>query len=392
MIKKLSIILLLFLMTGCWNYQELNNISISTAITIDMNEDNEYEVSTLIANSRKSQTSSQESESQSVIYTGKGKTISEAFKDIDLYNPRKNYIGHVAVLVISEEVAKKGLENILDFFARNSESTRRFQMIIAKDDKAKDIIKILTPLETYSAQNISSNLKYSKESQATSISILYSDFIYTLLEKGYDPILPSVILKGDKKDGSKDKSLQQTIPDAFIKIDNLAIFKDDKLMGFASKDESRGINLLKNSINELTINIKLDDEYIAVKLTQSITKNKIKFKDEPIIEVEINANALITEDNTKHNLEDEKVIKEIEKKIKSKIKSLANKGLKVSKKYKSDIFGYGNLIYKNYPKYFDKINNWNNEYQDLKVNIKVNVNIDTIGTSQITIKEAKNEN
>lgn len=392
MIKKLSIILLLFLMTGCWNYQELNNISISTAIAIDMNEDNEYEVSTLIANSRKSQTSSQESESQSVIYTGKGKTISEAFKDIDLYNPRKNYIGHVAVLVISEEVAKKGLENILDFFARNSESTRRFQMIIAKDDKAKDIIKILTPLETYSAQDISSNLKYSKESQATSISILYSDFIYNLLEKGYDPILPSVILKGDKKDGSKDKSLQQTVPDAFIKIDNLAIFKDDKLMGFASKDESRGINLLKNSINELTINIKLDDEYIAVKLTQSITKNKIKFKDEPIIEVVINANALITEDNTKHNLEDEKVIKEIEKKIKSKIKSLANKGLKVSKKYKSDIFGYGNLIYKNYPKYFDKIDNWNNEYQDLEVNIKVNVNIDTIGTSQITIKEAKNEN
>ena len=36
--------------------------------------------------------------------------------NIDLYNPRKNYIGHVAVLVISEEVAKKGLENILDFF------------------------------------------------------------------------------------------------------------------------------------------------------------------------------------------------------------------------------------------------------------------------------------
>lgn len=392
MIKKLSIILLLFLMTGCWNYQELNNISISTAIAIDMNEDNEYEVSTLIANSRKSQTSSQESESQSVIYTGKGKTISEAFKDIDLYNPRKNYIGHVAVLVISEEVAQKGLKNILDFFARNSESTRRFQMIIAKDDKAKDIIKILTPLETYSAQDISSNLRYSKESQATSISILYSDFIYNLLEKGYDPILPSVILKGDKKNGSKDKSLQQTVPDAFIKIDNLAIFKDDKLMGFASKDESRGINLLKNSINELTINTKLDDEYIAVKLTQSITKNKIKFKDKPIIEVVINSNALITEDNTNHNLEDEKVIKEIEKKIKSKIKSLANKGLKVSQKYKSDIFGYGNLIYKNYPKYFGKIDNWNNEYQDLEVNIKVNVNIDTIGTSQITIKEAKNEN
>lgn len=388
--KKLLVLLSLFLLTGCWNYQELNSVAISTAIGIDKNDDGKYEVSTMVANSKKEQSSSKESESQSVIFTGIGNTIAEAFKDIDLYNPRRNYIGHVAVVVISEEVARDGLNDVLDFSARNPESTKRFQMVIAKNCKAKDILKILTPLETFSAQNIANNLKYSRDSQATSTSILYSDFIYNLLEKGINPILPSVILKGDKKDGSKDESLQQTVPDAFIKINNLALFDDYKLVGFSSANESRGINLLKNSIEQLTANIKIDDEYITFRLLESDTKTKIDFKDKPTINVEINGIATLVEDNCDHSLTDEDVMKEIENKINKKIEVLANQGLKVAKKYKTDVFGYGNLIYKNYPKYFEQFKNWDKEgFNDLEVKIKSKVVLSTTGSAKTTLKGVK---
>ncbi len=388
--KKVLILLLLFLLTGCWNYQELNSIAISTAIGVDKNDDGKYEVSTMIANSRKEQSSSKESESQSIIFTGVGNTISEAFKDIDLYNPRRNYIGHVSVVVISDEVAKDGLNDILDFSARNPESTKRFQMVIAKNCKAKDILKILTPLETFSAQNISNNLKYSRDSQATSTAILYSDFIYNLLEKGMNPILPSVILKGDKKDGAKDESLQQTVPDAFIKINNLALFKDYKLVGFASANESRGINLLKSTIEQLTVNIKIDNKYITFKLLDSKTKSKIKFNDKPIINVEIKGIATLVEDNSNHSLTDQKVMKEIEKKINKKIEELANQGLEIAKKNNTDVFGYGNLIYKNYPNYFKKFKDWDKEgFKDLDVKIKSNVVLSTTGSAKTTLKGVK---
>lgn len=388
--KKVLILLLLFLLTGCWNYQELNSIAISTAIGVDKNDDGKYEVSTMIANSRKEQSSSKESESQSIIFTGVGNTISEAFKDIDLYNPRRNYIGHVSVVVISDEVAKDGLNDILDFSARNPESTKRFQMVIAKNCKAKDILKILTPLETFSAQNISNNLKYSRDSQATSTAILYSDFIYNLLEKGMNPILPSVILKGDKKDGAKDESLQQTVPDAFIKINNLALFKDYKLVGFANANESRGINLLKSTIEQLTVNIKIDNKYISFKLLNSKTKSKIKFNDKPIINVEIKGIATLVEDNSNHSLTDQKVMKEIEKKINKKIEELANQGLEIAKKNNTDVFGYGNLIYKNYPNYFKKFKDWDKEgFKDLDVKIKSNVVLSTTGSAKTTLKGVK---
>ena len=52
--KKLLIFFTLIILTGCWNYQELNDYAIVTGMAIDLNKD-EYEVSLLIANGDKSE-------------------------------------------------------------------------------------------------------------------------------------------------------------------------------------------------------------------------------------------------------------------------------------------------------------------------------------------------
>ena len=70
-------------MTGCWNYNELNSLAITTAMSIDKVDD-KYEVSILIANSMNKQTSTEEGQSQTVVYSAIGETISDALKNIDL--------------------------------------------------------------------------------------------------------------------------------------------------------------------------------------------------------------------------------------------------------------------------------------------------------------------
>ena len=149
MYKKILIVfILIFLTTGCWNYNELNSLAITTAMAIDKKDD-KYEVSILIANSRNKQSSSENGESQTVVYSATGDTIADAMKNIDLENPRQTYIGHLAALIINEEVAKEGLVDVLDLLLRNSESTKRFFVAIARENKAKDILKIVSPLESF---------------------------------------------------------------------------------------------------------------------------------------------------------------------------------------------------------------------------------------------------
>lgn len=392
--KLLFLIPLIFLLTGCWNYQELNSLAITTAMAIDKKDD-EYEISILIANSKKQQVSAKEGESQTVVFSAKGKTISDALKNIDLENPRQTYIGHLAVIVISEEVAKEGLVDTLELLLRDSESTKRFYVAIAKDDDAKDIIEIISPLETFPSQTISTNIRASNESQAVSVAITYSKFVENLLKKGINPILPTITIEGDAKDGGEEKNLEKSSPKATLKLGTIAIFKGDKLIEYATKDESRGINLMNNKINEMIIEYECDGNYLVTSLSEVKSSIDIKFKNgKPIATINIKSAGDINENNCDFELTDPDDIDKIEEKVNGEVKKLVKKGLKlIQEDLKSDIIGFGNLIYKKDPKYFRQIDNWDKEgFPKLDVKIKVDVNIGTKGAARKSIKEALNEN
>lgn len=114
-----------FFLTGCWNYRELSDLSISTGISIDKEEDG-YKVGMLISNAQKIQGNSKEGESQTIVIEAKGKTVMEAIKNIELKSPKEIYIRHLLVVVVSEEVAEEGLNKILDYLFREPQSRKCF--------------------------------------------------------------------------------------------------------------------------------------------------------------------------------------------------------------------------------------------------------------------------
>ncbi len=389
--KKLLIISFVILFTGCWNYRELNNLAITTAIAIDKKED-DYEVSILVANTKKNNdTSLGSSESETIVYSGTGKSIAEALNEIDLLSPKKIYIEHLSILVISKDVAKEGLANVLDYFLRNAESTKRFQIALA--DNAKDVIKVLKPLEAYPASSISKNFKLSKESQAKSALTLYSEFLYKYMEKGLNPVIPSITIVGNVKRGSQNKSLEQTTPYAITKLDNMAIFKDDKLVGLANKTESKAINIINNKIDQMNIYLKCDENITTIKIVD--LNSNIKLTDYKKLKYKINlkAEGTVIEDTCNHNLSNKKNMVKLQEKAELKIKNMIKKGIDVAKKYQTDIYGFGNLLYKNHPKEFKKYKDWDKDGLDnVDVNINVQVNIRFKGSAKKNIKEVKDEN
>ena len=84
--KALTVIIICLLLCGCEDYAELNNLSIVTAAGIDKAGD-KYEVTLLIANSPKNETTNKEGEAKTTVYQGKAKTIAEAVKIIDTDDP-----------------------------------------------------------------------------------------------------------------------------------------------------------------------------------------------------------------------------------------------------------------------------------------------------------------
>ena len=391
--KKLILIITILIisvtLTGCGGYEELNNLSIVTAVAFDKTDD-EYELSFLIANSPKAQTSAKEGEAKTTVYTGKGKTIAEASKDIEQIVPKQVYLGHINVVVISEDIAKDGFLKIADWLLRNPQTRKKFYLLQAKDEKAKNILKIVSPLESFPSQSIATLIESNSETKSIATSITYSNFISQILEKGYDPVLPSITINGSVKEGSNEKNLETTEPESYLMLGPLAIYKGDKLKGFSTEEESWAINVLKGDSKEINYNVKYQNENISIE-TSSL-KSTIKIIDEKNIEITISGVGDIYNINNKIDIQDYKEINKIEKDWSSSLKKDLTKVIKkVQSKWQADIFGFGNLIYKNDPKTWEKLEkNWNSKYfPNLNIKVKTDLKIDATGSLLNTIKEDK---
>lgn len=388
-IKFLILILPIFLLTGCWNYNELNNLALITGISIDK-EDNEFVMNYMISNAKKSDSSSNSNEASTVLYEGKGDTIAKAAENINQKLPKIPYLSHAEVIIISEDIAKENMLKVMDFLLRNPESRKEIYVLISKGSKASDSLSILTPLDNFPSENIKSNITSSPSKSATTYTIKYSEFLAKLITEGIEPTIGVIEIEGDIEKGQDVKSNDKSKQEAVIKLTSTAIFKQDKLVYITDTDESIAINLFNNRLSNTYIETDCQNDKIVTFLTDISIKKKIKLEDnKPKVKIEFEGNGALLEVNCKINLEDSEVIKDIRNQVEERIKQLLESGINVSKKYKTDILGFGNILYKYHPKYWNKIkNNWSDEYlEDLDVEIKTNINLSSKGSLEQTIKE-----
>ena len=386
--KLIILILLLFGVCGCWNYKELDDYSIITGIAIDKDEDN-YEVSVLISNASKSSGESPDSsESKSVVYSGKGNSIFKALKDIALISPKELYLDHFSILVISEEIATEGVYNIVDFFLRYPNARKDFSVAIAKDCKAKDTLKIITPLTDFPSQSISDNLRFSSLLQGAISNLSYNDLMYNLIAPGIEVTMNSIKIIGDEEKGSSKENTESSEPKTYLKLGNLALFKDDKFVAWTSEEKSFGINIINNKITEMYIKIELDDGYVVVSPVNFESEVQIKLKDDkPQVSIKASGNAKVMEVNGHIDLENDSVIKEIQKKSNKEVKNYIEKAIKVATENETDIFGFGLKLYKSNPDYFDKNkDSWNVNLKNLNIDIKSDLIIKSISSTQNSVE------
>lgn len=376
--KKLLIIPLILLLTGCWNYRELNQLAITTGIAIDK-EDNIYKVTIMIANSKKDTGSDGSITPSAAVYDGTGKTIYEAFKDTSLSVSKQIYLSHIDVLVLSEEIASNNLTDVIAFLFRYPQTRNNFYLVLAKEQTASEILKVTTPLETFPSQNLAKNLEITNKLQGFTYTVDFTEFTKSLVSKGINPVLPSVTVIGDSEEGNKEDNIKQNEPSTYLKLDMLGIFKNDKFVAWADPDESKGINIINNKIYILGVIIDYQDKKIVTEITEMETSFEVKDNK---VKITIDTEGAIQEINAKLDLYDTKVIEELKNSNIEKIKEYVNKAIDLAKNNKTDIFGFGNYVYKNDPKKWQEVKDkWDDEvFPNLEIEIEVNLNLQSKGS------------
>lgn len=383
--KKILILILPFLLSGCWNYRELNNMAIVSAIAVNK-EDDVYKLAVQIMNSKKTSSESGSSNSQSspiTVFQTEGSTIHEALRKVVLKSPRKLYIGHMDLLIIDEQVAYDGLNDILDFFIRDPESRKQFKVIIAKEDEADDLIKIITPLEDLPSYDLIETIRNASKNYGTLKTTTYDEILSDIYSEGKNTVIPAARVYGDIEEGSSKENLASSEPKTNIVLDSLAVFNGDKLAGYLNQEESLGYNFITNNLTYSVISFKCDDEHTAaIEVIKNNSTFDVKIKDgKPFVNINVKPIAFLSEINCAIPIYTDDDIQVIEKMANEAITNIIDKSIKKAKdQLGTDIFGFGKFLYRNNLPYWNKNKNiWYTLFNKIDYKINVNVIIDKKG-------------
>lgn len=374
--RKIIILLIpIFFLTGCYDYRELSDLAIITAVSIDKVDDN-LEVTIQVVNPKKEQDTTSTNEPDFVTYTSYAKTVQEALRKVVNDSPAKLYASHMELLVISEEVAKNYLNEILDFFSRDLEPRSEINIFIAKNANPKDELSVITPLINLPSTKILSSLESNVEYLGTSQDITLNYVVDNYLNPYKELTLPILELKGDVNEGEKKDNTSNVETEASLVLSNIGIFKDNKFITYLSEKESQGINFILNNINSTIIKYECEsNKYLVSEILKSNTSLKANL-EKNIVEINLEGDATISEITCNVDIKNVNTVKNIKENIDSTIENIVEETFyNIRDKYNTDVFNFRDLYYKTDSKYF-KENYKDNWYDEIfpKLEIEVNAN------------------
>lgn len=386
--KKIFLILIVLFLSGC-NYRELDKIAITVGCGLEKVDDG-YKITVQIADTQKQGNSnSSTSPVRFKNYTYTDRTIHEAARGILTKLPKKAYTKHMQILVIDEKIANNGINEIIDFWFREVELRNDFYVFVSKDSTPIEVLGVLTqiyPINSVGIRNlIENNFKYLGGTVLTTFDDLTSSYI----SKTKEIILPTIMVLG--KDGNKKDNLESSIPESLISLNETAYFRDNKLVGYLDKKQTIYYNLVKNALKTSIISYECDkDKFVTFEIIENKTDIDI-VKNKPEINIKIRSKGNLTSIMCEYDISKNDGIKKIEKEGSLEIKKQIDSLFKLSKDNKTDIFSIRDIYYKHNNKYYKNISNYDDFFDNLKVNVDVKLNIFEKGNSLQVIKNEKNK-
>ena len=367
----LLVLTLLSLITlpGCWSAHELNDGYILLAHSIDKVGDHIQVTSQLItpeqSNGGKSPAGQSSSKSQSPFFlvTGEGKSISEAVKDYHAKLPRFTYAGHLAVVLISEEVAKEGIMPYLDIYARHYWSLDSAWLVITRGP-ARDMLTVQNPLTKYPTMGLGQRVK----KQALKIATL-NDFLVKYHADSGMQVLTSAKIENPAM--PKGYEMEEWM------VSNTALFRQDRLVGYLSPQEGEFYNWFVQGFPGSNFPLKTSpfgpEGKLAVVLSGKPPVIEATPKDEGLeLSVKVKLEFVLAEDTCSVKLASEQDIRTLEESVNEELSGRLKKMIEHTQQEKMDVFNIADRLHTMHPELWREVkNNWPEVYSELPLQIEV---------------------
>lgn len=352
MVRQLFIVLLLVLglgLQGCWNRREVDQLAIVMGVGIDKAENGQVKLTTQIARPEAMGPSGGgmggvggggggQVQNALVINT-QGETVFDAVRNAIFVNSRRLFFSHIQLLVIGERFAKSSIAPALDFFERDPELRAEIPIVVASGEVEK-VFQIPGNLEKTSSFEIHNALEAASRSLAKIHLVRLHDFLLKYNSESKAAFVPVIKIQKVKQTES-------------FKLNGMAVFFKDKMVGLLNSLESRGLLWILGEVKSGIVVLELPESKgkISIELTGTKTNVEAKIeKGKPVFTVKIDESGNIGEQRAYIDITKPGNMAELQKLLEQQTKKEVTAAISKAQTYKADIFGFGEELHRQYPK------------------------------------------
>ncbi len=389
--RKLILLLIIAALTlslcsGCWNRREPELLGIALAVGFDYDSEKElYRVIAQLANpvamgeKGGGGAGGGGGGGGSSFWTleAEGHTPYEALRNLVETSSREIFWAHCRVALFSEKMARRGLHDIIDLFERNRQLRLIVKPVIVKGDLRK-ILEAEFPLEETGARGLDRFIVTTRFEKSIFPEKNFNEIIATLSQQGKEILIGRMeVLESEEKEDAESSG---STPPA--RIGGGALFRGDRMVGWASSKQVQGWGYVTG--RAFRSNFVLESpakkgNFVSIgafghSATTSLQGDESNWR----VVIKVSMHGRIQEICGPADLSVEsELTRSLERRATAAVRNRIEAAFSRSQELKSDIFGFGNLIYRKKPRLWEKIKDrWVEEiYPQLQIDLEIEFKI-----------------
>ncbi len=369
------------LTTGCWDRQEMNDRAIILGWGMDLNGDGRYVATANIVVPGSTKTGGTEGgKNQYLIETAYGTSDGDAGQNMQKKLPRVIFASHRRNVFIGEALARNGIADVLDEYARNPLVRLRTNIFVVKGGTAQEAMSLGSRLEknpTVSVQKI-------QEVMGAPVSRSLLDFFIMANGASGGSVIPIVEIVSPAQTAKKGEDTDNAAGSELALTGSAVFDRNLKLKGYLGYDNFWVRLWITQKLDHRVFTIRMGKERETVTIPAMRFKSRIVPKingEEVSFTVWLSGEGEINENNANLDLSKPDNVKKVEDELNRRLTEKVEQTVAlVQKQYRADIFELGETLHRKHPYVWKRMKkDWDRRFVNADIEFRVHMKISGTG-------------
>ena len=258
--RALLLVLPLFLLAGCWDFEEVDRRAFATTVGIDRPAAGRVVLSVQIPIFKTGGGEKRGETTGFYVLTRAARTVHAAFAALQTETARDLVIQQNKTVILGEAAARGGVKPLLDYLRRNPKAPPQSLVFIASGKSAAEVLSFCLPKDILPADELILAAQAVPKADRVYFIPLWQ-FIQKLVHQSKDPYAP--LIGVDRREKS------------FV-LAGTAVFAGDRLAGKLDEEETQAFGLLANLMRAGTVTFTTSGGAVSLRNVKGKTRIAVR--------------------------------------------------------------------------------------------------------------------